>query len=90
MKICQKLLCWQIFFLHLWQNKPSRVELKTNGGVIFITILLDFRYLISLELANTQKSELFFLRIYLGNVNASVVLLADILKFTISVLENNF
>ena len=66
------------------------MELKTNGGVIFITILLDFRYLLSLELANTQKSELFFLRIYLGNVNASIVLLADILKFTISVLENNF
>ena len=51
---------------------PLWVEL--NGGVIFITILLHFVViLISLETANTQKSEVFLLRIYLGNVNASVV-----------------
>ena len=48
------------------------MELKTTGGVIFITILLHFYYLISLELANIQKSKVFFLRISLGNVNASV------------------
>ena len=42
-------------------------------GVIFITILLHFHYFISLETANTQKSEVFLLRISLGNVNASVV-----------------
>ena len=46
------------------------MELKTNGGVIFITTLLHF---ISLETASTQKSEVFLLRISLGNVNASVV-----------------
>ena len=46
------------------------MELKTNGGVIFITTLLPF---ISLETASTQKSEVFLLRISLGNVNASVV-----------------
>ena len=62
-----------IFFLHLWQDKPLWVELKINGGVIFITILLHFHCFISLETANTQKSEAFLLRISLGNVNASVV-----------------
>ena len=64
---------FQNVFLHLWQDKPLRVELKINGGVIFITILLHFHYFISLETANTQKSEVFVLRISLGNVNASVV-----------------
>ena len=49
------------------------MELKTNGGVMFITILLHFDYFISLETANTQKSDMFLLRIALGNVNASVV-----------------
>ena len=44
---------------------------KTNGGVISITILLHFHYIISLETPNTQRSEVFFLlRISLGNVNA--------------------
>ena len=67
MKICQKI------FLRLWQDKPLWVELKTNGGVIFIAMLLHFHYLISLETANTQKREVFLLRISLGNVYASVV-----------------
>ena len=48
------------------------MELKIYGGVILITILLHFRYLFSLETANPQKSEVFLLRIYSGNVNASV------------------
>ena len=47
-----------MFFLHLWQDKPLWVNLKT---VIF------------LETANTQKSEVFLLRMSLGNVNASFV-----------------
>ena len=58
------------------------------GVIIFITILLHFHYFISLETANTQKSEVFLLIISLGN--CYLLLLADILKFTISVLENNF
>ena len=45
----------------------------TNGGVIFITILLHFHNSISLGTASTQKSEVFLLGISLGNVNASVV-----------------
>ena len=49
------------------------MELKTNGGVICVTILLHFHYLISLETVITQKSEVFLLRISLQNVNASVV-----------------
>ena len=49
------------------------MDLKTNGGVIFINILLHFHYFISLETANTQKSEVLLSRISLGNVNASVV-----------------
>ena len=43
---------------------------KKNGGAIFITILLHFHYFISLETTNNQKSEVFHLRISLGNVNA--------------------
>ena len=46
---------------------------KNTWGLIFITILLHFHYFISLETANTQKSEVFLLRISLGNVNASIV-----------------
>ena len=68
-----KILLWQNFFLHLWQQKPLWVELKTNGRVIFVIILLHFHTFISLDTANTQKSEVFLLRIFLGNVNASVV-----------------
>ena len=56
----------------MWQDKPLCVELNTNGQSV-ITILLRFRYFISLETANTQKSEVFLLRMSLGNVNASVV-----------------
>ena len=54
-----KILWWQNCFLHLWQDKPLWVELKTNGGVIFINILLHFHYFISLETPNIQKSEVF-------------------------------
>ena len=72
MKIA-KILCRQDFFLHSWQDKHLWVELKINGGVIFITLLLHFHYLISLETANTKKTEAFLLRISLGNLNASVV-----------------
>ena len=49
------------------------MELKIDGGVILITILLHVHYFISLETANTQKSEVLLLRTSLGNVNASVV-----------------
>ena len=38
-----------------------------------MTILLHFHYFISLETANTQKSEVFFKNISSGNMNASVV-----------------
>ena len=47
--------------------------MKTNGGVIYMTILLYFHYFISLETDDTQRSEVFLLRISLGNVNASLV-----------------
>ena len=68
-----KILWWLNFSLHLWQDQPLLVGLNINGGVIFITTLLHFHFFISLETANTQKSEMFLLRISLGNVNASVV-----------------
>ena len=48
------------------------MKLTTDSVVMFITILLHFYYLIFLETANTQKSEVFPLRISLGNVNALV------------------
>ena len=44
-------------------------EFKMYGGVI----LLHFHYFTSLEMSNTQKSEVFLLRIYSGNVNVSVI-----------------
>ena len=49
------------------------MELKIYRGVVFVTILLHFHYFIFLEAASTQKSEMFRLGIYLGNVNASIV-----------------
>ena len=67
-----KILWWQHFSVHLWQDKPLWVELKTYGREIFFTMLLHFQHFISLETANTQKSEAFLLRISSGNVNASV------------------
>ena len=67
-----KMLWWQILFLHFWQGKLLWMELKIYGGVIF-TILLHFHYFISLETTNTQKLQVFLLRISSGNVNASVV-----------------
>ena len=72
-KTCQNFVATK-FFLHLWQDKPLWVELKIYGGVIFITMLLHFHYFISLETANTQKSEVLLLRISSGNVNASVAI----------------
>ena len=65
------------------------MELEIYGGVIFIIILLHFHYFISLETAKTQKSEVFLLRISFGNVMHQL-LIPDILKFAISVLEKNF
>ena len=44
-----------------------------KNKVVFITTLPHFHYCISLETANTQKIELFHLRISLGNVNESDV-----------------
>ena len=42
-----------------------------GGGVIFITTP---NYLTSLETVNAQKSEVFYLKISSGNVNASGVI----------------
>ena len=56
-----------------FSNIPPIGGVKKIGGVIFITILLHFCYFISLQTANTQKSEVFLLKISLGNVNATVV-----------------
>ena len=67
-----KILWWKSFSYIWGQDKLLWVDLKTNRGIIFITILLHFHYFISLETASTQNSEAFLLRISLGNVNASV------------------
>ena len=74
----------QKFFLYLWQDKPLWVELKIYGGVIFITILLHFHYFISLETANTQKSEVFLMRI------SYKLIPTDILKFQFSSFKEEF
>ena len=44
-----------------------------ESGVIFITILLQFHYFISLETASTEKKEVLLLKIYLDIHNAWVV-----------------
>ena len=59
------------FFLLFMEYATLRGELKYMDENIFY--LLHFHYFISLEKLNTQKSEVFLLRIYSGNVNASVV-----------------
>ena len=69
LKICQNVLITKFFLTFV----AGSVELKTNQGVIFITILLSFHYFISLETANTQKSEVLLLSISLGNVHVSIV-----------------
>ena len=38
---------------------------KNKWGVIFVCMLLHFHYFISFETANTQKSEVFFLKEFL-------------------------
>ena len=83
------ILWWQILFLHLWQDKPLWVELKTNGGVIFITILLHLNYIIFLETANTQKSGVFF-KNFIGKFECISCYLSIFSNFTISVLGKNF
>ena len=72
-KTCQNFVATE-FFLYLSQDKFLWVEFKIYGGVIFITMLMRIHYFISLETANTQKSEVLLLRISSGNVNASVAI----------------
>ena len=80
LKICH---CGDNFFSDiLWHDETLWVELKIYGGVIFITILLHFHYFISLETANTQKSEKFLLRVSSRNLQFKF--------FSISVLDRNF
>ena len=45
---------------------------KNKWRSIIYYYITTLSYFISLETANTQKSEVFLLRISLGNVNASV------------------
>ena len=68
-----KIFWSQLFFFYICGKINLWAELKINGGVKFVTTLLHFHSLISLETASTQKSEVFLLRISLGNLNASVV-----------------
>ena len=60
MKICQNVVGTKCF---LQQDKSLWVEVKTNEGVIFITILLRLHDFISLGTAKTLKSKVFLLRI---------------------------
>ena len=55
---------------YLSQEKPLWVELKITPP---IEVLLHFHYFISLLASNTQKIEVFLLRISSGNVNASIL-----------------
>ena len=57
--------CGDKNFFYICGDKPVCGKLKLYGGVIS----LHFHYLISLETAITQKSGVFLLRIFSGNVN---------------------
>ena len=63
------------FVLTFMAGWTSMGGVKSIWRVIFIIILLHFHYFISLETANTQKSEVFLLRISSGNVNAWAVVM---------------
>ena len=65
LKICQNFVGTK-FFLHLWGNKPLWGELKLcrESNIYYFTFSFIF-----LETANTQKSEVFLLRVSSGNVN---------------------
>ena len=60
----------QSVFLYFWGVKIIWGRGQGGGGGV---ILLFFYYFISLETANTQKGEVFLLRISSGNVNTSGV-----------------
>ena len=62
---------------------------KSKWGINNCYYITTLHYFISLETAKTQKSEVFLLRISFGNVMHQL-LIPDILKFAISVLEKNF
>ena len=52
----------------------GRVKNKWGSNIYYyITTLLHFHHFISLETVNTQKMEVFLLRLSLGNVNVLVV-----------------
>ena len=58
------MVSWIVHGLYMVSAPPPITMgggLKTNEGVISIPILLHFHDFISLETANTQKSELFLL-----------------------------
>ena len=59
-------------------------ELELYGGSIIT--LLHYHYSISLEIANTQKSDMLLLKISSQSVNGSGVVTAVILKFTKKVI----
>ena len=63
LKVCQNFVGTK-FFLRFVEG------INLYGGEICITTISLFHFL---EIANTQKSEVFLLRISSGNVNASVV-----------------
>ena len=61
------------------------------GGVIFIiTTISLFHFFRTLETANTQKSEMFLLRISSGNVNVSVVVTCQYPHFIKKLPKKNF
>ena len=60
LNVCQNFMVIKLFSYICGRINFLWVELKANGGVIFITILLHFHYFIFLETANTQKSGMRF------------------------------
>ena len=68
-------------------NVPLCVELKTNGGVIIITILYIFIISFLWKQPTPRKVMHFFNKNLFGKCEC---ILTDIFKFTISVLEMKF
>ena len=61
------------FFRTFLAGYISMGGVKSKWGINNCYYITTLHYFISLETAKTQKSEVFLVRISLGNVNASVV-----------------
>ena len=87
-----KILWWQFFFLYLWQDQPLWGELKTNGEVTFITILLHSTLSLFYFVRNSQHPRKWSvsLKSFFRKCKCICCYLRISSNFTISVLGKSF